>query len=84
MSSLFVSFNLTHCFHSDLKMQLSEMEQQLSDKLELTNQMNSLLVQRAARINELEGSFELHKQVPYVLKHALILTSRFAGETIRV
>jgi len=79
-----VSFNLTHCFHSDLKMQLSELEQQLSGKLELTNQMNSLLVQRAARINELERSCDLHKQVPYMLKHTLIVISRFAGETIRV
>ncbi|XP_065901263.1 paramyosin-like isoform X2 [Dysidea avara] len=50
----------------DLKMQLSELEQQMSDKLELTNQMNLLLVQRAARIDELEtlvGSCDANKQV---------------------
>ena len=47
-------------------MQLSELEQQMSDKLELTNQMNLLLVQRAARIDELEtlvGSCDANKQV---------------------
>jgi len=47
-------------------MQLSELEQQISDKLELTTQMNSLLVQRAARIDELEtllGSYDQNKQV---------------------
>ena len=49
-------------FHSDLKMQLAELEQQISSKLELTNEMSSLLVQRASRIEELENmvaSFDL-------------------------
>lgn len=48
--------------YSDLKMQLVELEQQISSKLELTNEMNSLLVQRACRIEELENmvaSFDL-------------------------
>ena len=36
-------------------MQLTELEQQISSKLELTNEMNSLLVQRACRIEELEN-----------------------------
>lgn len=46
-------------FHSDLKMQLMEVEQQMSSKLELTNEMNSLLVQRADRIEELENMLAL-------------------------
>lgn len=50
----------SHGFCSDLKMQLTESEQQMSNNLELTNEMNSLLAQRACRIKELEnmlGSF---------------------------
>lgn len=47
-------------FHSDLKMQLMEVEQQMSSKLELTNEMNSLLVQRADRIEELENMLALN------------------------
>ena len=35
-------------------MQSTELEQQISNELELTNEMNSLLVQRACRIEELE------------------------------
>jgi len=52
-------------FHSDLKMQLAELEQQISSKLELTNEMSSLLVQRASRIEELENmmaSYDLSRQ----------------------
>lgn len=47
-------------FYSDLKIQLSEMEQQMSTKLELTDEMNSLLVQRADRIEELENMLMLN------------------------
>ena len=39
---------------SDLKMQLTEFEEQVSGKMELTDEMNSLLAQRACRIEELE------------------------------
>ena len=41
--------------YSDLRMQVTELEQQISSKLELTNEMNCLLVQRAHRIEELEN-----------------------------
>ena len=47
-------------FYSGLKMQLMEAEQQMSSKLELTNEMNSLLVQRADRIEELENMLALN------------------------
>lgn len=42
-------------FHSDLKIQLTELEQQISSKTELANEMSSLLAQRAYRIEELEN-----------------------------
>jgi len=66
-------------------MQLSELEQQISEKLELINQMNSLLVQRAARINELEtllGSCDHNKQVSCIACSNRLLCC--TGETIRL
>ena len=66
-------------------MQLSELEQQISDKLELTTQMNSLLVQRAARIDELEtllGSCDPNKQVNVSCVATEYMTLFFTGETI--